>query len=419
MKRRDESRESRVVGITARLGAVAIAGVFLWNLATAADDATVTKRNPVAKPKTLDSKLSTLDSWPSLRNGNELRGVAIGKLPDKLELLWKHEAGEMVTSTAAIVNGRVYAASLKGEVFCLDLKTGQRLWTYRSKEDPKPNEFLPGFKSSPTVTADGVYLGDEEGVFHAIDRATGKKKWTFAAGGEIVSSAAVLPDSDQILFGSHDNSLYCLKLSDGAKVWQFATEGMVNCSPAIAGNFTFVTGCDEHLRVIDIRTGKQEKDIPLGTYLIASPAVVDNMLFVGTYASEVVAVDWQMEKTLWTYKDEAREFPYHSSAAVNSEFVVVGGRDKRLHCIDRKTGNKAWVFNTKSKVDSSPVIVGDRVFVGSDDKTIYGLRLSDGKEIWKFAADGQVSASPAVAEGCLVIGTESKQGTIYCFGAKK
>jgi outer membrane protein assembly factor BamB len=405
--------------LACRTAFAAIAGVILFSLSAPADDAPSAKSKPTADSKSLNSQLSTLDSWPSFRNGNEQRGIAHTKLPEKLELLWKHQAGEMVASTAAIVDGRVYAASLKGEVFCLDLKTGKRLWTYQSKENAKPNEFQPGFKSSPTVTADGVYLGDEEGVFHAIDRATGKKKWTIETGGEIVSSASVLPDQDKIIFGSYDNSLYCLKLSDGSKVWQFQTEGMVNCSPAIAGDFTFVTGCDEHLRVIDIRTGKQEKDMPLGTYLIASPAVANNMLYVGTYASEVVAVDWKTEKTIWSYKDEAREFPYHSSAAVGDDVVVVGGRDKRLHCIDRKTGNKIWTFNTKAKVDSSPVIVGDRVFVGSDDKTIYGLRLSDGNEVWRFAADGPVSASPAVAEGCLVIGTESKQGTIYCFGAKK
>lgn len=419
MKSRVESRESRFLSFGTRTVFVAVIGGMFWSLQAPADDASATKSKSAASSKTLDSHVSTLDSWTSFRNGNEQRGIASGKLPDKLELLWKHEAGEMVASTAAIVDGRVYAASLKGEVFCLDLKTGKRLWTYQSKENAKPNEFQPGFKASPTVTADGVYLGDEEGVFHAIDRATGKKKWTFETGGEIVSSASVLPDQDKIIFGSYDNSLYCLKLSDGTKVWQFQTEGMVNCSPAIAGDFTFVTGCDEHLRVIDIRTGKQEKDMPLGTYLIASPAVARNWLFVGTYASEVVAVDWKAEKTIWSYKDEAREFPYHSSAAVSDEFVVVGGRDKRLHCIDRKTGTKVWTFNTKAKVDSSPVIVGDRVFVGSDDKTIYGLRLADGSELWRFAADGPVSASPAVAEGCLVIGTESKAGTIYCFGAKK
>ena len=70
------------------------------------------------------------------------------------------------------------------------------------------------FKSSPTVTEDTVYLGDEDGVFHAIDRATGKSRWKFATGGEIYSSAAVT--DGRIVFGSYDNNLYCLNL-DGTQ----------------------------------------------------------------------------------------------------------------------------------------------------------------------------------------------------------
>ena len=97
--------------------------------------------------------------------------------------------------------------------------------------------------------------------------------------------------------------------------------------------------------------------------------------------------------------------------------MIVGGRDKRLHCLDRKTGKQIWFKDTKGKVDSSPVVVGNRVFVGSEDGNLYGLNLDDGKEVWKFPAGKSISASPAVAEGCLIIGSESSDGLVYCFGS--
>ena len=98
------------------------------------------------------------ESWPTFRNGNQQLGVATTKLPEKIEKLWSHEAGAkdgMIKSTAAIAGGRVYAASLNGEVFCLDLKTGNRLWTYKSQEQLNPNIFIPGFKAAVAVTAEG------------------------------------------------------------------------------------------------------------------------------------------------------------------------------------------------------------------------------------------------------------------------
>lgn len=353
-------------------------------------------------------------NWPSFRNGNELRGIAKTALPKKLELLWKFETGEMVTSTPAIVDGQVYIANLGGMVFCLDLKSGEKIWSYRTKDDP--NEFPPGFQASPTVTDTHVFVGDEEGTMHALDRKTGKGVWKFQTGAEIVSSVTTF--GDKILFGSHDNNLYCLKGENGDQVWSFATNGPVNCTPAIVGQNTFVTGCDEHLRVIDIESGKELVDFSLGTYLIASPAVVDNLLYVGTYASEVVAIDWKAKETVWKYRNGDRELPYHSCAAVTADKLVVGGHDKFVHCIDLKTGKAAWRFPTKGKVEASPVIVGDRVFVGSQDGNFYELSLTTGKETWKFTDGRPFKGSAAVASERLVVGSEGKKGPVYCFGQK-
>lgn len=362
------------------------------------------------------STQSDKQNWPSFRNGNLQQGVAYTTLPDELELLWEHPSSDGVASTAAIVGDRVYMAGLNGYVECLELKTGKPVWKYRSIENPDPKEFAPGFKSSPLVTQKGVYMGDEDGIFHAIDRQTGKKLWTFETDAEIISSANVV--GDKLLFGGYDNNLYCLKEADGALVWKFMTDGYVNCSPAIVDNFTFVTGCDEQLRVIDINTGKQHSQMPLETYLIASPALMGDNLYVGTYASEIISVNWKTQKVEWRYKDPKKEFPYHSSAAVTDKYVVAGGRDKQVHCVERKTGKLVWRFGTRGRVDSSPVILGNRVFIGSADGNLYELDLPTGKTLWKKNIGKDVTASPAIGSGHLLIGTESRNGALYCFGKK-
>ena len=103
---------------------------------------------------------------------------------------------------------------------------------------------------------------------------------------------------------------------------------------------------------------------------------------------------------------------------MTDKLVIVGGRDKFVHAIDRMTGKGVWTFPTRAKVDSSPVVVGNRVFVGSNDGNLYELNLTDGKERWKFNAGKPISAAPAVGEGVLVIGSESRDGKVYCFGKK-
>lgn len=356
-------------------------------------------------------------AWPSFRNGNQLQGIAGSSLPKSLELLWKVPVDDGVTATAAIVGEHVYAGTFGGELICFDRKTGDRVWTHFSAEKKKPNDFIPGFQSSPTVTGDLVLIGDEDGVFHAVDRATGKLRWKYETFAEIISSAAVI--GERIIFGSYDATLYCLNAADGKEIWKFETADRINGSPAVSGNITFVTGCDTHLRAINIETGKEEFDMPLERFLIASPAVRDGMLYVGSHESEFLAIEIAKQEIVWQFKNERSELPIHSSAAVTDDVVVFGGQDKQLHCLDRKTGKEKWAFPTRGQINSSPVIVNnDRVFFGSNDGNLYEVGLADGKQRWKEKLGRTVSASPAVGEGCLVIGAEGTEGEIYCFGAK-
>ena len=349
-------------------------------------------------------------SWATFRRTADLAGPLASKLKQK----WKITSKDGFASTAAIVGDHVYVGTLSGEMLCLKRETGDTVWTYRTVDKVEKNSFAPGFQSSPAVTAEGVFAGDEDGVFHAIDRTTGKKKWSYASGGQIVASANVV--GDKLIFGSYDSSLYCLKETDGKEIWKFQTADRVNGSPAVSDKHTFVTGCDQHMRVINIETGEQFADMPLERFLIASPAVSGDMLYVGTHESEVIALNWRKQEIVWRYTDPSRDQPYHSSAALTDKFVLIGGQDKLLHCIDRKTGTAAWTFATRGQVNSSPVVVGDRVFVGSKDGFLYEVTLADGKLIEKYPVGRGISASPAVGEGCLVLGSEGNDGALVCFG---
>jgi outer membrane protein assembly factor BamB len=120
------------------------------------------------------------------------------------------------------------------------------------------------------------------------------------------------------------------------------------------------------------------------------------------------------KRLVWTYEHPDRHFPFYSSAAAEGDRIVVGGRDKLIHCLNAKTGKANWTFATRGRVDSSPAVAGNRVYVGSGDGRLYVLDLATGKKLWEFEAGSPLSASPAIAEGRLVIG--SQDGRIFCFG---
>src|SRR4029079_10125633 len=140
----------------------------------------------------------------------------------------------------------------------------------------------------------------------------------------------------------------------------------------------YVAGCDEIFRAVDLLNGKEVYTLPLNAYMGASPVIRDGQVYVGSFGNEVIAIDLEKHAQLSTYRHPVRNFPVYSSAAVTTDKVVVGGRDKILHCLNRATGKELWSFTTRARIESSPLIAGNRVYVGSNDGHFYVLDLASG-----------------------------------------
>jgi outer membrane protein assembly factor BamB len=351
--------------------------------------------------------LSSAD-WPLFRGNAHQTGVAATTLPEKLDVLWRFQAQDAIESTPAIVDGDVYiGASIKDEhLYALNLADGKEKWRYKA-----------GPQKVPVAVQKGrVYVGNMDGVFHCVDAAKGTKVWSFETPdqAEITSGASFI--DDKVLFGCNDESLYCLS-EKGEKLWTFRVQGgPVMATPSIAQNRTFVAGCDSTLHILDATKGRELAAVELGSQIGAAAALVGDNLYVGTMGGTVLGVDWKKAKVLWTFEPAMNQQAFYSSVAATEKLIIVGGRDRRVHAIDRTTGTEVWSFVTKGAVDSSPVVVGNRVYAGSKDRNLYILDLAKGTQLAKHTLDGAILGSPAVSGGKLVIGTE--KGTVYCFGAK-
>jgi outer membrane protein assembly factor BamB len=150
-----------------------------------------------------------------------------------------------------------------------------------------------------------------------------------------------------------------------------------------------------------------------GAYTGASPALRGGAAYYGTFNNEVLMVSLKDHQIGWRYQHPQRQFPFYSSAAVLANRVVIGGRDKLVHCLS-STGKRVWTFATRARVESSPAIASGRVFIGSNDGRFYVLNLNTGAKLWEFNAGAALASSPAVANGRIVIG--SQDGRLYCFG---
>jgi outer membrane protein assembly factor BamB len=82
-------------------------------------------------------------------------------------LVWRYDAIDRSISTAAVADGLVYLADLKGILHCLEAKTGKPLWTF---------DMIAPVWGSPLVADGKVYLGDQDGDLAVLKAGPALKK---------------------------------------------------------------------------------------------------------------------------------------------------------------------------------------------------------------------------------------------------
>lgn len=346
-------------------------------------------------------------AWPLSRGDSAGTGASTSVLPEQPELLWEYELkGLGFDSGPIIADGRVYAADADGQVIALSLATGQQLWLHK---------YDTGFMASPAYDQGVVYVGDLDGIVRALDASSGKLVWQYDAQQEIDAGANFFQNS--VLVTSQSGSLLALDRQTGNLQWRYETEDQLQCGPTLAGNLTFLGGCDQHLHIVDVRTGQAATErIPIQAPTGSTPSVSDNIVLVPNYNGQIWAFQSPSNQLLWKFEDGQLSSEFKNSVAVAHQTVVAASGNRRLFALDLQTGQVLWQHTLRRRVDSSPVIAGDRVIVAASDGRVIVYDLKTGKEQWVYESKGSFLGSPAVADGKLV--TTSDRGTITCFGEK-
>ena len=91
--------------------------------------------------------------------------------------------------------------------------------------------------------------------------------------------------------------------------------------------------------------------------------------------------------------DFETKFFIESSPCVGSDGTVyVGSNDGNVYAV--KDGQKCWNFNIGGKLESSPCVGSDgTVYIGGKNN-VYALK--DGKMLWDYKTDGNVRSSPCI-----------------------
>ncbi|MCW4010481.1 MAG: PQQ-binding-like beta-propeller repeat protein [Candidatus Bathyarchaeota archaeon] len=383
---------------------------------------------------------------------------------------WTFTTGGDVSSSPAVVDGKVYVGSHDKNWYCLDAYTGEKIWTFTAEH------FV---RSSAAISGGRVFTGADDGYFYCLDADTGTQIWKTSAGGhfpntftaiEYQSRSSPIVVGNKVYVGSLDGKVYCLDTAEGNVLATYDTGSPIFGSPAYADGTVYIASTDFFLYALnandltlkwksisltmDVAVPDRSKFTTDGTPVIGGGLVYMGAgVYSGTakpgvdYAAaghslpsggwggtmRMMAFDARTGESVWNVT-RAGNTPLHvpvywQGSLYEPEFFYIvradatnpnsgdvelgdfGRGDPRL------AGNRTWAQWLGYQISSSAAYADDptgpKVYIGSDIGSLYALDANTGETLSVFTAGANIPSSPTVWDGKLY--ACAVNGNVYCF----
>jgi hypothetical protein len=387
--------------------------------------------------------------WPQIL-GPSRNGVATGEtLPDKLPaggppVVWTHPigagyAGPVVSGKAVVIFHRVGSSE---RVEALDAQTGKPLWkaefAVAGSGGIDPDN---GPRASPVIHEGRVYVFGVGGDLHCVELASGKKIWSRAAGEDfgaaegyfgfgstpIVAGGKLLVN----VGGSDGAGIVAFALDTGKTLWKATSDDASYSSPTqtlIDGQTHVIFVTRLNVFSLDPATGNVRFQFPFGkrgpTVNAAAPIVFEkDRLFVtaaygvGALAAKVTAGG---AEEIWA-NDTSLSSQYNTPVYYQGHLYGIDGREDysngKLRCVNAATGEVVWSDDNFGV--AHVILAGDKLLALKTTRelviapaTPQGLRpLATAR----LGGSGAARALPALAGGRLYLRTtEDNRGELKC-----
>lgn len=400
--------DGRRSGLKRIVSGVLAGFLFLASVLPFAGNVFQVSGNPVVSP----------DDWSMYRHDALRSGYSTSSAPDTNQVLWTYNTSFEVDSSPAIADGRVVVGVSNGDVVALDLKTGTEMWKYSIESGQN------SLWSSPALDAGRVYIGSRDYNLYCLNGSSGALIWSFPTGNEVDSSPVVA--GGRVYFCSSDGYLYSLNTTSGALVWKnligvpSSSFSSAFSSPAIMMNVVFVGSATSNVYAVNASTGDTLWTFAAGGGVTSALAVYPGKLF-GLAGSRVFRLDANTGSLVWNV---TLDFPnYRSSPALTLDrlFVAVGSpQTGRILCLNVSTGAELWRYEVRGDIWSSPGVADGKVFVGSSagNGRVYCLNETTGTLVWEHPTNERVVSGPVISNGIVFVGCGGafSGGAVYAFG---
>ncbi len=350
----------------------------------------------------------TVDDWmgsgkPDRSAPAELRAFKAEVAP--LEL-WDRSVGSgtdglVVKLHHQILENRLYAAEVDGEITATALPSGESVWSIALDER---------IMSGVSVDHENVYIGSESGRLIALDRKSGTERWSANLLSEILAPVATT-EQQRVVVRTADGKVRALNSRDGVELWSYEREVPVltlrgTSSPVVSGGKVFA-GLDSgevvalslddgrELWIKSVTSPRGRTEIERMVDIDASPVVVGDTLYVVGYQGNLAALHVESGELLWK-----RQLSSLMTPEIQAKYLFVADQAGAIWAFDRHEGSALWrQEGLKNRAPTSPLADGRHIVVGDSEGYLHWLAVEDGRFVGRIQLDKSGFSAPVLDYG--------------------
>lgn len=346
------------------------------------------------------------------------------RLPTGPAPRWEARLSGQVYASPVAADGVAYVGTTGGILNAINVDDGKQRWAFSAGRP---------IYGAVALTADSVYFAADNGFLFCLDRADGKERWRYALGDAAVTR--VLPHpfvydwdwqgaqpvvaGDTVYIGAGDGGLHAVDAASGQRRWRFDTRGRLRNAVAVAGGKVYVGSADHFVYALDAQSGRELWRSDTGAEVDAAPVVHAGRVLVGNRGAGLLSLDAASGETRW------RLFFWgswvESTPVVRDGVIYVGSSDlRRVSAINPEDGHVLWRSDVFGWNWGTPLVTERHIYVGAAGGTPYFIRHQASFSVldrktgrlltrWPLADTGGhqwgIAGSPALAGDSVIVAT--------------
>lgn len=334
--------------------------------------------------------------------------------------VWSTSVGssESFNFHPAVAGDAIYAASHRGNLAKVDLRTGAKVW-----EVSVPDRLSIGPGSDGRTTA----VVTTKGTVYAYDD-TGKPIWNLSVGSEVLSEPVVA--GGVVIIRTLDNRFVGLDAQTGVRKWSYqrqqsALSLRVGYGMLAIGNEVIVTGfAGGRFGMIAIANGGLVWETPVSfpkgfseierlNDVTAKPSMEGEIICAVSYQGRVGCGQARTGNLLW-FKD----YSSFTGTAQSPDLVFSSNEKSYVTAFAVKDGSQVWENTQLTFRDvGEPMAVGRVLLVGDAQGYVHALSQANGEMLARIRHDSSpITAAPIAVNGLILV--QSQGGKLAAYSPK-